>query len=249
MFPAVFRDKLQQVQQELTSSIRTLVLAEPGSPLAVTSKQNKNYEGIHLDAGADLLNYYQFHWCRIREASEHNFRLADAADKTILEISSFVQQQQSSISSLTKNLSCVPQMTCQLQKIVKSLATTEKLIHETESQLLVLEDLVKEADFEKTIKEYECKASLLREEKLASLENLQTQLAMEHLVKVKELENEQRSKALERQAIFEEAFHSEIQYYKESGTIPKLDLPRSQSTTLEEFVVEDDSSLAKFLEE
>ena len=53
-------------------------------------------------------------------------------------------------------------------------ATTEKLIRETESQLLVLEDLVKEADFEKTIKEYECKASLLREEKLASLENLQS---------------------------------------------------------------------------
>lgn len=45
---------------------------------------------------------------------------------------------------------------------------------------------------------------------------------MEHLVKVKELEAEQRNKALERQAIFEEAFHSEIQYYKESGTIPSM---------------------------
>jgi len=51
---------------------------------------------------------------------------------------------------------------------------------------------------------------------------LTAQLAMEHLVKVKELEAEQRNKALERQAIFEEAFHSEIQYYKESGTIPSM---------------------------
>jgi len=249
MFPAVFRDKLQQVQQELTSSIRTLVLAEPSSPSAVTSKNGKNFEGIHLDAGADLLNYYQFHWCRIREASEHNFRLADATDKTISAISSHVQQQHSCISTLSKNLSFVPQMTNQLQKIIKSMATTEKLIRETESQLLVLEDVLKEEDFEKRVKEYECNASLLREEKLASLENLQTQLAMEHLVKVKELETEQRNKALERQAIFEEAFHSEIQYYKESGTIPKLDLPRAQTSTLEEYVFEDDSSLARFLEE
>lgn len=52
-------------------------MAEPSSPLGVTAKYGKNFEGIHLDAGADLLNYYQFHWCRIREASEHNFRLAD----------------------------------------------------------------------------------------------------------------------------------------------------------------------------
>jgi len=146
-------------------------------------------------------------------------------------------------------MSSIPQMTSQIQKIIKSMDTTEKLICETEKQLLILEDLVKEADFEKRVKEYECKASLLREEKMTSMENLQTQLAMEHLVKVKELEAEQRNKALERQAIFEEAFHSEIQYYKESGTIPKLDLPRTHSATLEEYVVEDDSSLAKFLEE
>ena len=53
-------------------------------------------------------------------------------------------------------------------------ATTEKLIRETESQLLVLEDVLKEEDFEKRMKEYECNASLLREEKLASLENLQS---------------------------------------------------------------------------
>ena len=72
-------------------SIRTLVLAEPGSPLAVTSKQNKNYEGIHLDAGADLLNYYQFHWCRIREASEHNFRLADVLSFNLIPNLSLIQ--------------------------------------------------------------------------------------------------------------------------------------------------------------
>lgn len=85
-------------------------------------------------------------------------------------------------------------MTSQIQKIIKSMGnecllsssqhfetylgiisdTTEKLICETEKQLLILEDLVKEADFEKRVKEYECKASLLREEKMTSMENLQS---------------------------------------------------------------------------
>jgi len=195
-------------------------LAEPSSPLALSTKNGKNFEGIHLDAGADLLNYYQFHWCRMREASEHNFRLAEETDKSIRSISSYIQQQHSCMSALMKDLSSIPQMTCQLQKIMTSMATTEKLVLETESQLLILEDLVKDAEFEKEVKEYECNAALLHEQKLTSLEDLQTQLAMEHLMKVKEIEAEQMNKALERQAIFEEAFHTEIQYYKESGTIP-----------------------------
>lgn len=42
----------------------------------------------------------------------------------------------------------------------------------------------------------------------------------QHLLKVKEYESKQISKAKERQAIFEQAFETEIQQYKESGIIP-----------------------------
>ena len=46
------------------------------------------------------------------------------------------------------------------------------------------------------------------------------QLAYEHLQKIKEYESKQVLKAKERQAIFEEAFETEIQQYKQSGIIP-----------------------------
>ena len=55
-----------------------LVLAEPiSSPLTIPSRHGKYFEGIRLDAGADLLNYYQFQWCRMREASDKNYHLAE----------------------------------------------------------------------------------------------------------------------------------------------------------------------------
>lgn len=46
------------------------------------------------------------------------------------------------------------------------------------------------------------------------------QLAAEHLQNVKDYESKKLLKAKERQAIFEEAFETEIKQYKESGIIP-----------------------------
>lgn len=41
----------------------------------------KNFDGIRLDAGADILNHYQFQWCRIREATDQNYKLAEVKNK------------------------------------------------------------------------------------------------------------------------------------------------------------------------
>lgn len=53
------------------------MLSEPSSPLVIPSRHGKHFEGIRLDAGADLLNHYQFQWCRIRETSDQIYRLAE----------------------------------------------------------------------------------------------------------------------------------------------------------------------------
>lgn len=45
-------------------------------------------------------------------------------------------------------------------------------------------------------------------------------LVAQHLQKVREYESKQIFKAKERQAIFEQAFETEIRQYKESGIIP-----------------------------
>ena len=48
------------------------------------------------------------------------------------------------------------------------------------------------------------------------------QLEAEHLMKMKEQEVKQMMRAQERQAIFGEAFETEIQQYKQSGIIPSI---------------------------
>ena len=61
------------------NSLRSLVLVADGSSQAAPKKTDRLDE-VHLNAGADLLNRYQFHWCRIREASERNYRLAQVGN-------------------------------------------------------------------------------------------------------------------------------------------------------------------------
>lgn len=49
---------------------------------------------------------------------------------------------------------------------------TEKCINETEQQLAVLEELVKDANFERQVKDFKSKSMDLQEQKFAELEQL-----------------------------------------------------------------------------
>ena len=109
--------------------------------------------------------------------------------------------------------------------------------------MALLEDLVKDSQLESEIQERDKKFSLLQDQKLAELESFKSKfnhtnvmlelegiiymyyesldhLAAVHLQKVREFESKQALKAKERQAIFEQAFETEILQYKQSGIIP-----------------------------
>ena len=56
------------------------------------------------------------------------------------------------------------------------LAQTENIIAKTEHNLAVLEDVIEEAELQKRMREYDQKAEMLRELKLADLEQLKSML-------------------------------------------------------------------------
>ena len=56
------------------------------------------------------------------------------------------------------------------------LAQTENIIAKTEHNLAVLEDVIEEAELQKRMREYDQKAEMLREIKLADLEQLKSML-------------------------------------------------------------------------
>ena len=121
---------------------------------------------------------------------------------------------------------------------------TENLFADTEKQLEILEDHIKDVTLEKQIKDYSNKMVLLQKEKYAGLDRLKgikdqnnqkiklptyqlycisvDQLALEHVKQIKENEIKQMLIAKERSIIFEEAFESEIQQYKQSGVIQSI---------------------------
>nr|CAH0109346.1 unnamed protein product [Daphnia galeata] len=251
MLPANLREKLFQVQEELTSSLRTLGLTEPSSPLVIHPlRHGKHFEGVRLDAGADLLNHYQFQWCRMREASDINYHLAEQADKAIASAESYINRQHQLVSTLNIHLSSISLMMVQLQKITDAMGVTEATLKKTEEQLALFEDMVKDNQLETEIKEQDKKFALFQDRKFAELESLKNHLAAVRLQKIREYESKLVLKAKERQAIFEQAFETEIQQYKQSGIIPRVSQSNRQTTSLEEIVVDDDpSSLNEFLDD
>lgn len=112
--------------------------------------------------------------------------------KTVLAVESYITEQHKLASALTNNLASVSLMMNQLQKITDSLgknksqkkttfsyfdiylATTEKVFSETEQQLAILEDLMKDVHLEDEIKEYDTKLACLQEQKFEDLQKLKS---------------------------------------------------------------------------
>ena len=121
----------------------------------------------------------------------------------------------------------------------------------TEEQLALFEDMVKDNQLETEIKEQDKKFALLQDRKFAELDSLKSEydevlsswyftwknfvymfvcldyLAAVRLQKIREYESKLVLKAKERQAIFEQAFETEIQQYKQSGIIPSNSILQS----------------------
>lgn len=54
----------------------------------------------------------------------------------------------------------------------------------------------------------------------ADLEKVRQNLAVKHAASVRDCEKQMRSVQLERQAVFQDAFQRDMDYYKEVGSIP-----------------------------
>jgi len=172
MFPAILRDKLMQVQEELSTSLRSLVLVADGSSQAAPKKTDRLDE-VHLNAGADLLNRYQFHWCRIREASERNYRLAQESDTAIQEVAAYVARQNQLVAELQQGLAGLRRTDQQLRELTSRLVDTGAQLQQTESQLALLEDLLDESALQRRMAECRTDARLLEQRKMADLQRLQ----------------------------------------------------------------------------
>lgn len=180
-----------------------------------------SYTDVNLNAGAAILNHFQEQWEKIHEVNEENAQNAETLAKLIDEMHKKMNSDHRNILDITYLLS---NGSSSLTESVVNCVTQVEALHQSfelvEKDLLQLENLIENLELQEKELEHRFQLALYKEKKLANLEALRLQLAERHTQSVSEYECRQKQLLQERQQVFAEAFQSDLQQYKQQGTIP-----------------------------
>lgn len=218
------RDKIINVQQDLSASLRSLTTGESSSFRSIRTTTNRN---CNLNAGADILHHYQCKWEDLHNIAEENAKTAENIDKLIGDIHKYSEEKLNGIQQLNSQLSLLPKLHTSIQALMTKIGELEGLFEEVESSVLYLEDMIETQELQEKQLDYRFQLALFQKKKLAEYEQTKVKLAGEHACKVLEFEQKQKSVLQERQEAFREAFEEEMHHYKTHGHIEKI--PSSSS--------------------
>lgn len=212
------KDKIINVQHDLTSSLRNLTVGDP--------KNFKTYvrgkKGVSLNSGADLLHYYKTQWEELHRISEENAQSAEDVACFISDLNKFCRQEQDLMKQFNYQLSLAPGLHSSVMNLMGRIGELQGLFEEVESSLLNLENVLETQTLQEKQLDHRFQLALYKEKKLAAFEELKVKLAQEHSKKVQEFEMRQQQVLKERQEAFREAFEEEMQHYKIHGRVERL---------------------------
>lgn len=181
---------------------------------------------INFDAGCALLERNEKVWEELHAANEVNAKKAENCDQLIANIADNINKSAIDLSDINVSLEAVP-------NLIKTITNCSTIMHEinakcmdVEKQLFELEDLMEVLQLQEKQLDSKFEMAMFKEKKLANLEKVRQSLAVKHEDTVKESEKQMRALQVERQSVFQNAFESDLHYYKEVGKIPSKCLRR-----------------------
>lgn len=184
-----------------------------------------NYPNVNLNAGAQILNHFQQQWEEIHKLNEENAKNSDNLANVIEDMYKKVSNDHRSVTDISYLLSNGTQS---LSESVENCATQLENLHDTfevvEKNLLQLENLIETLELQERELEHRFQLALYKEKKLGNLENLRVDLAEKHTQSVMAHEKRQKQMLQERQKAFQDAFQTDLQLYKEAGSLPSKSL-------------------------
>uniref|UniRef100_A0A1B6E5N0 Dysbindin n=2 Tax=Clastoptera arizonana TaxID=38151 RepID=A0A1B6E5N0_9HEMI len=197
---------------------------------------------VNFEAGGDLLNKYQNEWSDIHKICEENAGNAQKLDTAIGNLHKSIEKEWNSMTRLTNNLSCLPQVIQKTEEIIEDIGKFHSLLLEVEDSLIRLTDINETQQLQEKFVEGRFQLALYREKKLNQLENVRAQLTDEHRTKIFQKEKIMEGQQKEKREIFDEAFKEDIEKYKETGSVPKIEIQLKEGPSLEEVVLDMDAS-------
>lgn len=189
---------------------------------------------VNLNAGAHILSHFQSQWEELHELNEDNAKNSD-------ELAQLIEDMYKKISSDHRNICDMSYLICNgtqnlSDSVTNCVAQIKQLsvsFERVENDLIRLENLIENLELQEKELEHRFQLALYKEKKLANLEALRLELAEKHVQSVTEFERKQQQTLQERQRAFQDAFQTDLQLYKEAGTLPS----KLQTTVPENFYI------------
>lgn len=216
---------IENIYTSTTSSTRNTLgaLTRPSAPGdAVKSKPFawSRSSAINFDAGCALLERNEKVWEELHATNEVNARKAVQCDQLIATISDNINKSAIDLSDINVSLEAMPNLMTTIDHCSTIMHDINAKCADVERQLFELEDLMEVLQLQEKQLDSKFEMAMFKERKLASLEKVRQSLAVKHEDTVRESEKQMRALQLERQSVFQNAFESDLNYYKEVGKIP-----------------------------
>ncbi|KAM6967553.1 dysbindin-A [Aplochiton taeniatus] len=210
-----FRERLQTVQQDFTSGIKTLGDKSKESKV----KRRTRYEESppQFSAGVELLSRYEDTWVLLHKRAKDSAKAAEAVDGEVVMLSAHWERRKAVQGELQDQLQQLPAFLGDLENITARIAHLEGDFEEMESRLQYLENLCGQCEQQRFKQHHVAQFENYKKKKRRELESLKGELDAEHAQKVAELEHATQQKLKERQKIYEEAFVQDMEHYLSTG--------------------------------
>ncbi|XP_052000645.1 dysbindin-A isoform X3 [Xyrauchen texanus] len=215
-----FRERLQTVQQDFTSGIKTL------SDKSKEAKVKKKQRDEHLpqySAGVELLSRYEDTWVALHKRSKECAKAGETLDGEVVMLCAYWEKRRGAVLELQEQLQQIPAFLSDMETVTSRIAHLEADFEEMESRLMYLEDLCAQCEHQRFKHFQILQLESYKKKKRKELESLKAELGAEHAQKVLEMEHAQQVKLKERQKYFEEAFQQDMEQYLSTGYLQITD--------------------------
>ncbi|XP_047453577.1 dysbindin-A-like [Mugil cephalus] len=243
-----FKERFHMVQQDFTTSFKTLGDKSRDTKIRRRTRFEENWP--HFTAGLELLSRYEDSWFLLHKRSKDCAQDAQAVDGDIVMLSAQWERRRIVLTQLQEQLQSLPAFISELDAITANIAHLEGDFEEMESRLAYLETLCAQCE-QQTVKQHHMsQLDVYKKKKKREVELLEAELSSEHAQKVAELEQAMQQKLRERQKIYEEAFHQDMEQYLSTGYLQHRQPAGEDTSVLDQVAVtniSDQEALDDFL--
>ncbi|XP_047010108.1 dysbindin-A isoform X2 [Ictalurus punctatus] len=154
-----FRERLQSVQQDFTSGIKTL--SDKSKESKVKKKQKREEYLPQYSAGLELLNRYEETWVTLHKRTKECARAAEVVDGEVVMLSAHWERRRGALRELQEQLQQIPTLLTDLESITARVAEldaehTQKVLEMEHAQQVKLKERQKyfEEAFQQDMEQY-----------------------------------------------------------------------------------------------